>query len=165
MGKSERRMPGVDPSAAPHNGAVIKGEFWRQEIIQAGCYLTDECLRSATGSVQKYCFPTQDFSRLPRYDKRLMETRPGEGYSSSECFHGSWCQTLFLGISVTRLFGLSVPQQGRPHVFMSRQRICVVPRFKRIHEKQLRYAEKGGSQDGWVRGLEGKQQQRISAGR
>lgn len=71
-GKSEQRMPGVDPSAAPHNSAVIKGEFWRQGIIQAGCYLTDERLGSATASVENHCFPTQNLSRLPKYDKRRL---------------------------------------------------------------------------------------------
>lgn len=71
-GKSDQRRSGVDPSAALHNSNVIKGEFWRREIIEAGCYLTDECLGSATVSVENYCFPTQNFSRLPKYDKRLM---------------------------------------------------------------------------------------------
>lgn len=55
-GKSDQRMPGVDPSAALHNSNVIKGQIWRQEIIEAGCYLTDECLGGTTVSVENTAF-------------------------------------------------------------------------------------------------------------
>lgn len=56
-GKSEQRMLRVCLSLAAHNRCMIKGGVSETEIVEAGCYLTDECLSRITISVENYCFP------------------------------------------------------------------------------------------------------------